>query len=228
MGAGNTRPIKLALEMLEEFPPEVWPGRVIVLADAGFGSKEFIRECLNLGFNRVIVGMSKDRKLTNGGKLKNEKSGARVILHDMKEVKLTMSWKKVKREGKWKYFYIVSTFAGSGRWLARRYRMRWLIESFFQSVKYDFGLNETRLRSEMGVKVWIYMVFLGYSLAVVERANAERRENGRYMLTMAKAAREAAELLIIDFLIEVAEQECERLKKKRDLQRARAQESERG
>ncbi len=223
LGKGTTTQVKLVLGMLKEFPPEVWPSRVIVLADAGFGSKEFIRGCLELGFERVIVGIRKDRKLKNGKRLDQEKKGSEVILHDMKEVKLTMSWKRVKRQGEWQHFYIVSTFAGSGRWLARRYRLRWLIESFFQAVKYDFGLNETRLRTEMGMKVWIYLVFLGYSLAVVGRANAEKRENGRYLLTMSEAAREMAELLFIDFLIEITEKENQRLKEKKELQRAKTQ-----
>ena len=69
LGKGTTTQVKLALQMLKDFPPEMWPSRTVVLADAGFGAKEFIRGCKRLGFDRAIVGIRKDRRLTTGQKI---------------------------------------------------------------------------------------------------------------------------------------------------------------
>ena len=214
LGKGTTTQVKLALQMLKDFPPEMWPSRTVVLADAGFGAKEFIRGCKKLGFDRTIVGIRKDRKLTTGRKICEVRRGERVRLHDMREIELTVGSARIRREGRHQTYYTVSTFKASGRWLRRRYRMRWLIESFFQSVKYDFGLNETRLRTEIGIKMWIYYTFLSYSLAMLERAKEGLRTEVRYKLTMERAARQVAELIIGEWLLAVMEKKCERLRER--------------
>ena len=214
LGKGTTTQVKLALQMLKNFPPEMWPSRTVVLADAGFGAKEFIRGCKKLGFERAIVGIRSDRKLTTGQKVCEARRGERVRLHDMQEIELTVSSARIKRDGKYKTYYTVSTFKASGKWLRSRYRMRWLIETFFQSVKYDFGLNETRLRTEIGIKMWIYYTFLAYSLAMLERAKEGLRTGMRYKLTMKKAARQIAEILIGEWILAAKEKECERLRER--------------
>ena len=214
LGKGKTTQVKLALQMLKDFPPEMWPSRTVVLADAGFGAKEFFRGCKKLGFDRVIAGIRKNRKLTTGEKICEVRRGERVRLHDMKEIELTVGRAKLKRDGKYKTYYTVSTFKASGRWLRKRYRKRWLIETFFQSIKYDFGLNETRLRTEIGIKMWIYYTFMAYSLAMLERAKEGLRTDIRYKLTMEKAARQVAELIIGEWILAAMENECERLRER--------------
>jgi len=84
-------------------------------------------------------------------------------------VALWLSWCDVRREEAKKRFYVAATFAAGGAYLARRYRQRWLIESFFKSVKHDFGLKEARLRTHTGIRLWIFLACLAYSFASLAR-----------------------------------------------------------
>ena len=141
-GKGKETPVNLALELLEAFPASSWSARTVVLADAGFGSNDFIRGCHDLGFTRLLVGVRYDRKLKGDRKLTQlKRRGERVVLHDLPEQPIYLSWCDVNRDKGKKRFYVVSTFAAGGAYLARRYRKRWLIESFFDSIKHDFGLR---------------------------------------------------------------------------------------
>ena len=172
-GKGKETPVDLALELLEQFPASSWSAKTVVLADAGFGSCDFIRGCQDLGFTRLLVGVRCDRRLSDGRKLAQmRRRGERVVLHDLPDQPLYLSWCDVKRErvaprsdGGKKRFYVVSTFAAGGAYLARRYRKRWLIESFFDSIKHDFGLKEARLRTRTGIRLWIFFACLAYSFA---------------------------------------------------------------
>ena len=169
-GKGKESVVELALELLESFPPVTWPSRVVVMADAGFGSNAFIRGCFALGFSRLLVGVRCDRKLKDGRRLGTlTKRGEKVLLRDLPDISLWASWCDVKRDEGKKRFYLVSTFAAGGAYLARRYRRRWLIESFFKTIKYEFGLKEARLRTHTGIRLWIFLACLAYSFASLER-----------------------------------------------------------
>ena len=93
----------------------------------------------------------------------------------MKGLKLWVSWVNLPRLEKGvevkKRFFVLSTAKRTARTLIRVHGKRWLIESFFKSVKYDFGLNETRLRTEQGIKRWIFMSLLAYAIVSIERAS---------------------------------------------------------
>ena len=169
-GRGKESVVELALELLESFPASTWSSKVVVMADAGFGSNAFIEGCQAIGFQRLLVGVRCDRKLEDGRRLdKLTKRGEKVLLRDLPDQPLWASWCDVKRDGEKKRFYLVSTFAAGGAYLARRYRKRWLIESFFKSVKHDFGLKEARLRTQTGIRSWIFFACLAYSFASLER-----------------------------------------------------------
>ncbi len=79
-----------------------------------------------------------------------------------------------------------------GAYLARRYRRRWLIESFFKSVKHDFGLKEARLRTQTGIRLWIFLACLAYSFASLAR------HLSRQVITLLEAA-----ACILDSLVDV-------------------------
>ena len=169
-GKGKRTPVDLALELLAQFPASAWTAKTVVLADAGFGSCDFIQGCQDLGFTRLLVGVRCDRKLQDGRKLVQlSKRGERVGLHDLPDQPLYVSWCDVKRDGGKNRFYVVSTFAAGGAYLARRYRKRWLIESLFNSIKHDFGLKEARLRTQTGIRLWIFFACLAYSFASLAR-----------------------------------------------------------
>jgi hypothetical protein len=170
LGKGERTPVDLALELLEQFPASACSSRVVVMADAGFGSAAFIQRCCQLGFKRLLVGIRYDRRLADGRRLwQFTKRGEQVSFHDLSELPLWLSWCDVKRDGGKKRFYIVATFKAAGAYLARRYRRRWLIESFFKSIKHDFGLKEARLRTETGIRLWVFLACLAYSAASLAR-----------------------------------------------------------
>lgn len=169
-GKGKATVVDLALELLTAFPTSMWSSRTVVLADAGFGSSEFIQGCQALGFKQLLVGMRCNRTLADGRQLSQLKQrGEQVMLHDLCQQPLWLSWCDVKREEGKKRFYVASTFPAGGAYLARRYRRRWLIESFFKSVKHDFGLKEARLRTHTGIRLWIFLACLAYSFASLAR-----------------------------------------------------------
>jgi hypothetical protein len=176
-GKGQATTVELALELLAAFPPLWWSSRVVVLADAGFGSSDFINGCQLLGFGRVLVGIRCDRKLRNGRSIDAlTKRGEQHTLHDL-AIPLWLSWCDVKREGSKRRFFVASTFAAGGAYLARRYRRRWMIESFFKSVKHDFGLKEARLRTKTGIRLWIFLACLAFSLASFKRYLSQQTLN---------------------------------------------------
>ncbi len=169
-GKGKATTVALALELLAAFPASGWSSQTVVLADAGFGSSEFLQGCQALGFKRLLVGIRCNRQLADGRQLTQLKQRSeQVALHDLPGQPLWLSWCDVKREEGGKRFYVASTFAAGGAYLARRYRRRWLIESFFKSIKHDFGLKEARLRTEIGIRLWIFLACLAYSFASLAR-----------------------------------------------------------
>jgi hypothetical protein len=203
-GKGKETPVALALELLAQFPPCRWPTRVVVMADAGFGSAAFIQGCQHLGFERLLVGMRCDRKLSDARSLIDlKRRGEQVTLHDLPGVPLWLSWCDVKREEGKQRFYLAATFAATGAYLARRYRRRWLIESFFNSVKHDFGLKEARLRTHTGIRMWLFLACLAYSLASLARHASQQS------ITLLKAAQHILDTLLDLRLIHLM-LDCER------------------
>ena len=172
-GKATATVVTLALELLDAFPPSLWTSRVVVMADAGFGSNEFIQSCIALGYKRLLVGLRNDRKLIDERRLDQlKKRGEPHRLKDLPQLESYITWADVKRDNKMKRFYLLSTFKAGGAYLARHYRKRWLIESFFKSIKYDFGLKEARLRTKGGIRLWIFFACLAYSLAKLEQVLA--------------------------------------------------------
>lgn len=208
LGQGKSTPVDLALELLMQFPASGWSSQTVVMADAGFGSAELIQGCTELGFKRLLVGVRCDRKLHDGRRLEQlRKRGERVVLHDLSELPLYLSWCDVKRDEGKRRFYVAATFAAGGAYLARRYRRRWLIESFFQSIKHDFGLREARLRTQTGIRMWIFFACLAYSFASLARHLSQ------HTLTLPEAAAHVFDALVDVHLLHLMI-DCERLSKR--------------
>jgi hypothetical protein len=203
-GKDKRTPVDLALALLAQFPASQWSSRTVVLADTGFGSAEFIRSCQHLGFERLLVGIRSDRKLGDGRRLGQlQKRGEGVVFHDLPDLPLWLSWCDVKRKEGKKRFYVAATFAATGAYLARRYRRRWLIESFFNSIKHDFGLKEARLRTQTGIRLWIFLACLAYSFASLTRFLSNQP------ITLLEAAERSLDSLVDVRLIHLMA-DCER------------------
>lgn len=211
MYQGKETLVNLALQLLERFPPDRWTAKVVVMADAAFGSRRFLQRSRALGFKKVLVGICRDRRLGDGRRLDElKRRGEAVRLHDLPELQLYASWCDVKRDEGTRRFFIVATFASSGRWLARRYRQRWMIESFFHSVKYDFGLKEARLRTAQGMKLWIFFSCLAYSLASSERGRRQAAGVTK-QATLGELAKQLLQELLPEYCLLVLMSACETL-----------------
>jgi Transposase DDE domain len=197
-------PIELALDLLKSWSPRCWGGwDVRLIADSGFISQAFVEQTHKLGFVHVSVGGKNNLVLKDGRHLENCSKGECIELQMVVGLKLWVSWVDLPRLVNgvrvMKRFFVLSTRKGTARTLVRVYGKRWLIESFFKSVKYDFGLNETRLRTEQGMKTWIFMSLLAYAIVSVERASYGRRvmqgNADKFVLSLNQAAALLREVL---------------------------------
>ena len=197
-------PIALALDLLEKFPAWTWPEfRVCLLADSGFFSVDFLEQVRVLGYNHVSLGAKSNLTLRGGAKLSSARRGSKVWLESLACTPLYVAWIDLPRKDGLKRFFVLSTMKGSVRTLLGRHAKRWLIESYFKSAQYDFGLNETRLRTEDGIRRWIFVSFLAYSLSSLERALEGRKSQTqnpeRWTLTLARAAQTVLETLLLEW-----------------------------
>lgn len=199
-GKGKASVAELAFELLAAFPASTWSSSVVVMADSGFASHDFIKGCNSLGFKRLLVGIRCDRKLSDGRRLDQlKRRGDEHQLHDLDQA-VWISWCDVKREEAKKRYYLLSTFKAGGAYLARRYRRRWLIESFFKSVKHDFGLKEARLRTVTGIRLWLFLSCLAYSLAMVEQI---LKRTGTLLEAAYAVLMSLAEVVVVHLMIEL-------------------------
>lgn len=220
LGKGQTKPIRHALAMLSEWSALAALTQVTVMADADFFSRELLRACEKLGYQRVILGVAKDRRLAGGMNVAQARKGQQVQLHGWPDKQLWLSWARVKRDGAYKRFYILATFKASGAYLSYLYRQRWLIESFFQAAKHDFGLKEARLRTQHALDLWLFFSLLAFTLAAFERARHRLLPNRRYALTLLQAAANVLEALFLPWLRALALLELQRLDRLARLQQS--------
>jgi len=165
-GKGEATPSALALKLVRTLP--VWlrrSYRVLVLADAGFGSVEFLEGVKALGLD-AVVGMRCDRRLTDGRQLQELKlRGSRVELEGL-SFPVYASWVWLKREGgKRELRMVISTRAMSGQRIARWGKRRWQIEGFFKTSKHRFGLHRFGQGTHIGVYRWLVLSLLAFVLA---------------------------------------------------------------
>lgn len=197
-------PIELALDLLRHFPAWTWPEfRVYLLADSGFFSVPFLEQTRVLGYSHVSLGAKSNLTLRGGAKLAHTRRGDKVWLESLACTPLYVAWLDLPRKDGLKRFFVLSTLKGSVRTLLGRHAKRWLIESYFKSAQYDFGLNETRLRSEDGIKRWIFMSFLAYSLSSFEQARMGKQSHTqnpeRWTLSLARAAQVTLDTCLLEW-----------------------------
>lgn len=201
----DVTPIQLAARLIRRFHPYLWGDfQQFVVMDAGFYSGEFLDLLRWYGFGHISVGGRSNLKLRDGRALKDATKGERVELESAPDRPLYVSWVDLPRDGKTKRFFVLDTVPGTARTLTRRHQRRWLIESFFKAAKHDFGLNETRLRSETGIRNWLFLVMLTTSLALWKQCLEGERAwaSPRWSLTLHLAARELRDAIVPHHVIQ--------------------------
>lgn len=164
-GKGQILPAELALRLLRTLPQSVRRlYRIRVLADAAFGSTEFISGVRPLGFH-AVVGIRRDRRLQDNCRVDQVRQrGARIQLSDLEEA-VFLSWVWLKRAGQWVQRFVISTQKMTGRAIARCGKRRWRIEGFFKTAKHRFGLHRFGQKTRQGVYRWLTISFMAFLLA---------------------------------------------------------------
>jgi len=192
-------PIMLALRLIKRLHPYQWGWiKQFVVMDSGFYSADALDLLRHWGFEHASVGGKSNLRLRDGRRLKDVRRGECIERDTLPGVKLYASWVTLPRAGGPKRFYVLDTLPGGGRTLTRRHKRRWLIESFFKSAKYDFGLNEIRLRTETGTHNWLFLVWLSLTLALFMQAKAGMITGKRpsWVWTLSEAASWVRDLLM--------------------------------
>ena len=195
----DVTPIMLAARLIKRLHPFLWGDfKQFVVMNSGFYSGEFLDLLRWWGFEHISVSGRSNLKVKDGRFLRDTKKGEQVELDSAPGRPLYVSWVDLPRDGKTKRFFVLDTVPGTARTLTRRHKRGWLIESFFKSAKHDFGLKETRLRTETGIKNWLFLVMLSASLALWRQCLAEQNEwaSPRWNLTLQDAAAQIRDALV--------------------------------
>ncbi|HEY9629313.1 MAG TPA: transposase [Coleofasciculaceae cyanobacterium] len=192
-GKGSRSPAQLALRLIGQLPkPLTRHYRVMVLADTGFGSVEFIQGVRKLR-HHLMVGVRCDRLLTDGRSVcALHKAGSQVQLKDL-NLTVTIAWFYLKRDGKWQKRYVLSTRALKASTITWWGKRRWQIEGWFKTAKHRFGLHRFGQQTLQGMYRWLILSLTAYLLAHWAYLSSA---SSTPLIDWAKAAESALHLLL--------------------------------
>jgi hypothetical protein len=98
--------------------------RIRVLADAAFGTIDFLTGVRALGF-QAVVGMRCDRCLEAGGQVRDLRVRGEEVRLTGLSFPVFVSWVWLKREGRREQRFVIATDPLSGRHIARWGKRRW-------------------------------------------------------------------------------------------------------
>jgi hypothetical protein len=164
-GKDTPSPAQLALRLIDTLPHQLTQAfRVIVLADTGFGSVDFLKGVRKRRY-AAIVGVRYDRKLTDGRQVRELcKRGQQVHLDGL-SFPVTLSWLYLKRDGKLEKRFVLSTRPLKGSTITWWGKRRWAIEGFFKTSKHRFGLHRFGQGTLLGVYRWLVLSLIAFTLA---------------------------------------------------------------
>jgi Transposase DDE domain len=164
-GKGTVTPAQLGLKLLRTLPKKLQRRfRVLVLADTGFSSVEFMNGVEKLRDFQAIVGIPKSRLMANGKAIKTiTKKGQQVQIQGFEKM-VTASWFYLERNGKLEKRFVISTRVLKGGTITWWGRRRWAIEGFFKTAKYQFGLASFGQQTLVGVYRWLILSFISFIL----------------------------------------------------------------
>jgi Transposase DDE domain len=163
-GKDTVTPAQLGLKLLRTLPKKLISRfRVLVLADTGFSSVEFVNGVEKLR-HQSIVGIPKNRLMANGRAIKTiTKKGQQVQITGFEKM-VNASWFYLERNGKLEKRFVISTRVLKGSTISWWGRRRWAIEGFFKTTKYQFGLASFGQQKLIGVYRWLILSFISFVL----------------------------------------------------------------
>ncbi len=199
-GKGTSTPTQLALRLIAQLPkPLTQHYRVMVLADTGFGSVEFIQGVRKLR-HHLIVGVRCDRTLTDGRSVSSlHKAGTQVRLTGL-TLDVTIAWFSLKRDGQWQKRYVLSTRALKASPITWWGKRRWQIEGWFKAAKHRFGLHRFGQQTLKGMYRWLILSLTAYLLAHWAYLSTETASSSSF-LDWAEAAEMALHQLLPQFAV---------------------------
>ena len=163
-GKDTVTPAQLGLKLLRTLPKKLISRfQVLVLADTGFSSVEFVNGVEKLR-HQAIVGIPKNRLMANGKAIETiTKKGQQVQITGFEKM-VNASWFYLERNGKLEKRFVISTRVLKGSTITWWGRRRWAIEGFFKTVKYQFGLARFGQQKLLGVYRWLILSFISFVL----------------------------------------------------------------
>jgi hypothetical protein len=198
-GAGTASPSDLALQQIKQLPRCLrQQHRLIVLADGGYGNKDFIQGVKALELS-AVVSMRADRRLEDDRQLKDIRYIQEVrptgLGFPVWATRFRLKGRKAKA-GQWRH--VVSTRPLSGKMIQCWGKRRWAIEAFFKTIKHRFGLHCFGQSTRLGVYRWCLFCLLAFTLAY----QAHIKQNSQKAWTDWQAASSLAiQLFLADFLV---------------------------
>lgn len=164
-GKETVTPAQLGLKLLRTLPKKLISRfQVLVLADTGFSSVEFVNGIEKIHDFQAIVGIPKNRLMASGKAIKTiTKKGQRVQITGFKKM-VTASWFYLERNGKLEKRFVISTRVLKGNTITWWGRRRWAIEGFFKTAKYQFGLASFGQQTLLGVYRWLILSLISFVL----------------------------------------------------------------
>ena len=165
-GKNSASPAALALKLLRILPRVLTARyRVMVLADSGFGSVEFVQGVRRLG-HHAVIGVRRDRRLTDGTRLDQAGlRGERVFLEGLEGVSVYVASYWLGRDGGRERRFVLCTRPLSPKYIARWGKRRWRIEGFFKTAKGRFSLERFGQGTRLGVYRYLILSMIAYLLA---------------------------------------------------------------
>ena len=135
-GKDTVSPAQLGLKLLRTLPKKLTNRfRVLVLADTGFSSVEFVNGVEKLRDFQAIVGIPKNRLMANGKAIKTiTKKGQQVQITEFDRM-VTASWFYLERNGKLEKRFVISTRVLKGSTITWWGRRRWATLGVFQDCQ---------------------------------------------------------------------------------------------
>ncbi|NET68998.1 MAG: transposase [Moorea sp. SIO1G6] len=164
-GKGTPSPSQLAQKLLNNLPKKLTQNfKIYVLGYTAFGTIKLINN-IRKHSGHAIVGISKNRTLTDGRKVSEIKNrGQQVYLKGL-DFPVFLSWVWLKRDCKKIQRFVISTKPMKGTTIARWGKRRWQIEGFFKTAKYRFSLHRFGQKTRLGVYRWLILSLVSYLLA---------------------------------------------------------------